>query len=86
MVGVAPRRGRTALPARGRSVLACPLAGEESARIGAGSDVPSPWRRGGGMAMATILVIGAVAACCALCAYGISGAVRRSRERRAQNA
>jgi hypothetical protein len=40
----------------------------------------------GGMAMATILVIAAVAACCALCGYGISRAVRRSRERRAQNA
>jgi hypothetical protein len=38
------------------------------------------------MAMTTILVIGAAAACCGLCAYGISRAVRRSRERRAQNA
>ena len=38
------------------------------------------------MAMATILLIAAVAACCGLCAYGISRSVRRSRERRAQNA
>jgi len=40
----------------------------------------------GGMAMTTILVIAAVVACCGLCVYGISRAVRRSRERRTQRA
>jgi hypothetical protein len=32
--------------------------------------------------MATILVIAAVIVCCGLCGYGISRAVRRSKERR----
>jgi hypothetical protein len=32
--------------------------------------------------MGAILVIAAVALCCGLCAYGISRAVRRARQRR----
>jgi hypothetical protein len=32
--------------------------------------------------MATILVIAAVVLCCGVCAYGISRAIRRARERR----
>ncbi len=36
--------------------------------------------------MVIIAVIVGVAVCCGLCAYGINTAVRRSRERRAQNA
>lgn len=36
--------------------------------------------------MAIIAVFVGVAVCCGLCAYGINTAVRRSRERRAQNA
>ena len=36
--------------------------------------------------MTAILVIAAVALCCGLCAYGISRAVSRSREGRAQSA
>lgn len=35
--------------------------------------------------MSTILVIAAVTLCCGLCAYGISRAVRRSRELQAQH-
>jgi len=35
--------------------------------------------------MVTLAVIVGVAICCGLCAYGINTAVRRSRERRAQN-
>ena len=38
------------------------------------------------MAMVIIAVIVGAALCCGLCAYGINTAVRRSRERRAQNA
>jgi hypothetical protein len=33
-----------------------------------------------------LLFIGAIIICCGLCAYGISTAVRRSKDRRAQDA
>jgi hypothetical protein len=61
--------------------------GAESLVSGAGPDVPSPQAPAREeMAMTTIFVIAAVVACCALCAYGISRVVRRSRERRTQRA
>jgi hypothetical protein len=70
----------------GRSVLVLSLAVEEESGVRCRVGRAEPVAPEGGMAMAIILVIGAVATCCGLCAYGISRAVRWSRERRAQNA
>jgi hypothetical protein len=79
--------GTYGLPALGRSALDCSW-GRSSVpgiRCRAGrAEPPAPAREE--MAMTTIFVTAAVVACCALCAYGISRVVRRSRERRTQRA
>jgi hypothetical protein len=75
------------LPALGRSALDCPWGRSRVSgiRCRAGrAEPPAPAREE--MAMTTIFVTAAVVACCALCAYGISRVVRRSRERRTQRA
>jgi len=79
--------GTYGLPALGRSALDCPWGRSRVSgiRCRAGrAEPPAPAREE--MAMTTIFVIAAVVACCALCAYGISRVVRRSRERQTQRA